>query len=159
MDRREVKMDIERRILRTALAVIAATEDCGYLDVNRDERPDPCVCPPCTARRALAQVDGDWRFIGRGHERMEHNPRERRLVDQWRTMVEQSGGRFLLEQILGMDGEIASERDWYVATTIIQWLGTNVGMTILTGSGFQYHLWDKDREEHDKRERREKVGT
>ena len=52
-------------------------------------------------------------------------------------------GPQLLAQIL-KDDHIPSARDWYVATSVIQWLATNVGMTVLEAAGFKYQQWDQD---------------
>jgi hypothetical protein len=49
----------------------------------------------------------------------------------------------LLSQIL-KDDHIPSARDWYVATSVIQWLATNVGMTVLEAAGFKYQQWEQD---------------
>jgi len=38
----------------------------------------------------------------------------------------------------------ANLRDWYVATSVIQWLATNVGMTVLEAAGFKYQQWTQD---------------
>jgi len=50
----------------------------------------------------------------------------------------------LLSQILKED-QAPSARDWYVATSLIQWLATNVGMTVLEAAGFKYQQWEQDR--------------
>ena len=50
----------------------------------------------------------------------------------------------LLSKIL-KDDRVPSARDWYVATSVIQWLATNVGMTVLEGAGFKYQQWEQDR--------------
>jgi hypothetical protein len=39
---------------------------------------------------------------------------------------------------------VPSARDWYVATSVIQWLATNVGMTVLEAAGFKYAQEEQD---------------
>lgn len=39
---------------------------------------------------------------------------------------------------------LPTPRDWYVATTVVQWLATNVGMGVLEAAGFKYQHWDED---------------
>jgi hypothetical protein len=50
----------------------------------------------------------------------------------------------LLSNIL-REEKTPSARDWYVATSVIQWLATNVGMTVLEAAGFSYQQWEQDR--------------
>lgn len=43
----------------------------------------------------------------------------------------------ILAGILGVDADTIGERDWYVATTIVQWLATNVGQCVLFEAGYR----------------------
>jgi hypothetical protein len=136
------------RILDNALWRIAHRGDCEYYDSH--DRPKPCDCPRCVAISALESAK-NWRFHGAHHERtqIEHWPREAKMHAAWMKLASGSGqgGRdpdHLLSQILKDDGA-PSARDWYVATSVIQWLATNVGMTVLEAAGFKYQQWDQDR--------------
>jgi len=118
-------------VMASALQHIACREDCFYADWPDDpDRPKPCDCAPCVAKRALRTV-GKWRFRCSREYRMETNLRERALVEAW----EKDANDHRLAGILGQD-EPPSIRDWYVATSIIRWLGTNVGSCILTEAGW-----------------------
>ena len=61
----------------------------------------------------------------------------------WMKFASSQSPDHLLTQIL-QDDRSPSARDWYVATSIIQWLATNVGMTVLEAAGFKYQQWDQD---------------
>jgi hypothetical protein len=144
---------LARRLTAMTLALRhVASRDCEYLDSN--DRPQPCDCPPCTAQQALA-TENEWRFLGGGVERLEHNPRERKIVAAWRQYMSGFGTGtpdYKLAQILrevdpdssvptarrGIIATFPTPRDWYVATTIIQWLATNVGSSILSAAGYHY---------------------
>lgn len=108
-------MNADRWAMRQALLAIARSGDCHYYD--SETQPNPCDCPPCVARGALERADGGWRFEGALHERLlipEANPREVRLVDQWKLMASKpTGTANILSQVLRMDDEEPSERDWY----------------------------------------------
>lgn len=56
----------------------------------------------------------------------------------------QGGPDHLLSKGILNDGSAPSARDWYVATSVIQWLATTVGMTVLEGAGFKYAQWEQD---------------
>lgn len=131
--------DIERS-LRTAIDALAEIKngsDCLYADYPK-ERPDPCPCAKCVASRALEVALGDWRYVGAHPQRLRFNIRERKLLDRWKAMASERH----FEQLLG---RAPTPADWFVAATLIQWLGTNVGMSILTESGFKYTAWEDDR--------------
>ena len=137
------------RILDNALWRIARRDDCAYLD-DEKSRPKPCDCPRCVAIAAL-EAAKNWRFHGALHERTksEHWPREVKMHAAWMKLALQYRGSdrgpdALLSSILGQD-HAPTARDWYVATSVIQWLATNVGMTVLEAAGFKYQQWDQDR--------------
>jgi hypothetical protein len=134
------------RILDNALWRIAHRGDCEYYD--EASRPKPCDCPRCVALAAL-EATKNWRFHGALYERVQlHSgswPREAKMHAAWMKLA--TAGRedpdHLLSQIL-KDEETPSARDWYVATSVIQWLATNVGMTVLEAAGFKYQQHDQD---------------
>jgi hypothetical protein len=95
------------------------------------------------------QAAKNWRFCGALWERTQsgHCPREAKMHEAWMKLATSNGGGgpdHLLAQIL-KDDQVPSARDWYVATSVIQWLATNVGMTVLEAAGFKYQQWDQDR--------------
>jgi len=68
------------------------------------------------------------------------------MIEAWKHYFKRSAGRAngtsapldgMLAQILGVDADSVSERDWYVATTIVQWLATNVGQSVLLDAGYR----------------------
>lgn len=130
------------RILDNALWRIAHRGDCDYYDSK--DRPNPCDCPRCRALAALA-ASRDWRFHGALHARTQgdHWPREKKMHAAWMKLANSGGLDHLLSQIL-QDDRSPSARDWYVATSVIQWLATAVGMTVLEAAGFKYQQWEQD---------------
>lgn len=132
------------------LREIATRRDCDYLDCEAD-RPSPCDCPRCLAVDAL-KLAGEWRYVGALHERVtthaQYNPREVKLHRAWSGRADDR----LLAQILTSSRrddrplEMPSARDWYVATSVVQWLATNVGSGVLEEAGFRYQGYEEDRE-------------
>jgi hypothetical protein len=148
---REREEIMARRLTAMTLALRhVASRDCDYLDFPND-RPDPCDCPTCIAKQAL-ETENEWRFVGGGVERQKHSPRERKIAAAWRDyMIGVGAGApdYKLAQILretsveaptvrGHITRYPTPRDWYVATSIIQWLATNVGSSILSAAGYHY---------------------
>lgn len=132
-------------IIDAALSRIAHRGDCAYQDAAALDKPTPCDCPRCVALVALSAAR-DWRFHGAHHERTQrpHWPRETKMQAAWMKLAASNRAPDqLLAQILGED-RVPSPRDWYVATSVIQWLATNVGMTVLEGAGFKYQQWEED---------------
>jgi hypothetical protein len=132
--------------MRNALrSILFHNGDCNRVDEPAD--PDGlCGCPTCIAKAALENEE-DWRFMGWNPERRFSMPRELAIVDAWKHYFKRSAGRAngasgpmdkLLAQILGVDADSVTERDWYVATTVVQWLATNVGQCVLSDAGYQY---------------------
>jgi hypothetical protein len=145
------------RILDTALWRIAHRGDCDYYDDEKN-RPTPCDCAHCIARSALAAAK-DWRFHGSHHARTQSTsfPREIKMHAAWMKLANgnQGGPDHLLQKAILNDDRAPSARDWYVATSVIQWLATNVGMTVLEAAGFKYAQWEQDAAEETFRRRRE----
>ena len=133
------------RILDNALWRIGRRGDCDY-EGDEKNRPKPCDCPKCIAIAAL-EAAKNWRFHGAHYERTQkdHWPREAKMHAAWMKLATSNRDPDdLLSKIL-KDDQIPSARDWYVATAVIQWLATNVGMTVLEGAGFTYQQWEQDR--------------
>lgn len=133
--------------MRNALrSIIFHNGDCERLDERRRDPEVLCDCSVCIAKAALANEE-DWRFIGWNPERRFSMPRELAIVEAWKRYFKRSGGKAdgtsrpidaMLAQILGLDSDSISERDWYVATTVVQWLATNVGQCVLFDAGYEY---------------------
>lgn len=138
------------RLLDNALWNIARRGECEYQDFPKDA-PKPCDCPVCVAKSALASAE-DWRYIGALHERTTNGtwPREAKIHKAWKDLIDD----FKLASIL-QEKTVPSARDWYVATSIVQWLATNVGMTVLEAAGFKYQQWDQDVADRELMQRRQ----
>jgi hypothetical protein len=132
------------RVLDNALWRIAHRGDCEYYDCDEKGRPNPCDCSRCVAVAAF-EAAKNWRFHGALWERTKsgHWPREAKMHAAWMKLATSSNPDYLLSQIL-RDDSAPSARDWYVATSVIQWLATSVGMTVLEAAGFAYQQWDQD---------------
>jgi hypothetical protein len=134
-------------------------DDCCY-----GCEPDS-KCRPCRAQEALEAVRG-WRYsgaLGPSSTRFEGamhyrtlngwNPREARVHAAFVKHMETWGhdrtlGLILTDRQPGQPDGIRdwpTARDWYVATSIVQWLVTNVGSSILVDAGWKYMQWDEDR--------------
>jgi len=127
------------RILDSALWRVAHENDCPYT-FNEKERPSPCDCACCVAKEALAAAKG-WRFRGAHYDRVRASrtswPREAQMHEAWAKLMGSRNPDHSLARIL-RDDRVPSARDWYVATSVVQWLATNVGMTVLEAAGFKY---------------------
>lgn len=143
MTERNEQLERQFGAMRDALEYIATRYDCDYADTPK-ERPTPCNCSRCTARRAL-DTEVEWRFVGSHPARRNGaSPtalRECAIVEAFKNyMLSQGGPRtadLRLAQILGDGTGNITPRDWFVATTIIQWLVTNVGSCLLEAAGYQ----------------------
>ncbi len=135
--------------LRSALrSILFNYGDCARVLDEPDDLGTPCECPACVARAAL-EGEEDWRFEGYSPTRRETGPREAAMNAAWRHYFKRAAGRAngtsapvdaILAQILFGEGsgpDDVTERDWYVATTIVQWLATNVGECVLLGAGYR----------------------
>lgn len=156
---RDLDQEQGLRILDNALWRIARRGDCEYYD-DEKSRPKPCDCPRCVAIAALESAK-NWRFHGARYARTKsaHWPREIKMQAAWMKLALQYRGSdrgpdALLSSILGED-HAPTARDWYVATTVIQWLATNVGMTVLEAAGYKYQQWDQDRADGELFQRRQ----
>jgi len=152
------------RILDNALWRIAHERgECYYADHSEKDKPKPCDCPRCVALAAL-ETSKTWRFHGAMYDRTKSGawPRESKMHAAWMKLATcNRDPDLLLSQILKED-QAPSARDWYVATSVIQWLATNVGMTVLEAAGFKYSQWEQDVADGDllrRRQRREAEDT
>jgi hypothetical protein len=132
--------------MRSALRSIIFNEG----DCTRQDEPDvgACECAVCIAKAAL-EGEQDWRFDGYNPTRRKAMPREAAMIDAWRHYFKHSAGTAngttmpmdaILARILFGEGSgpnDVTERDWYVATTIVQWLATNVGQCVLFDAGYK----------------------
>jgi hypothetical protein len=144
------------RALDAALFDITIREDC-FCEGDYRSTDDTNVCTLCTAKHALKLV-ADWRYDGSGGGRPEknrhrssypdrtieggHYPREAKMHAAWAKAVDD----FRLADILRDKRPAPSARDWYVATSVVQWLATSCGMAILEAAGFKYTQYDEDHE-------------
>jgi len=127
---------------------------------------DDCTCEVCRAEHALASIRA-WRFGGSTetpsrhflqgamHYRTENgwNLRGTRIHRAWCKYMQGSyGADHTLGQILTdrrpgePDGirDWPTARDWYVATSVVQWLVTNCGSSILEQAGWRYQHFEED---------------
>lgn len=135
--------------LRSTLEIVAQDE-CHYI-LDGMEQAEPCECNPCRARGALRQ-SREWRYQGAMDYRVHdgHNPRETRIIMAWKKDVDDRRLGGILDQNREKSyPDRPSARDWYVATSVVQWLATNVGMSVLKNAGFDYTRWDEDREQRE----------
>jgi hypothetical protein len=145
-----VSTDLEQgvRILDNALwRIVHERGDCLYVDEDEKTRPKPCDCARCIAVAALEAAKGGWRFHGSHRDRLVQGgwPREEKIHAAWvKYATSRRDPDVILAQILGEDDQAPSARDWYVATSVIQWLATNVGMHILEAAGFKYAQYEQD---------------
>ena len=79
-------------------------------------------------------IKNNWPHVGFHRDRLGSkagNPREVALMRQW-WLVNNGDGFHLRTPLLShLIGEKFSDRDAQVAATVIQWLGTNVGMSFI----------------------------
>ena len=153
------------RILDNALWRLAQGRSCDH-EYDGKDRPSPCNCQVCEAKAAL-QTARDWRFIGAHHHRVTsgRDPRETKIHAAWKKLMDDRKLGQILYEGPYRGGEPAEDipsptvRDWYVATSVVQWLATNVGMTVLEGAGFKYDQYDQDRADLDLMRRRQDRET
>ncbi len=122
------------RRLELALNHVVERNECYSTERGRE----PCgSCTWCVAKSALEEKTPtfDWRYRGARHERVTngYHPRERRMIHAFAENVRDHE----LSRILGRDN-VPTAIEWYVASTIVQWLATNVGMSVLRQAGFEY---------------------
>lgn len=116
-------LQVARDALRSISHWHCATEEVG------------CECPSCTASAALDSF-GAWRFRPALAYRVTdgHHPREAAMYEAWRRYFDGNPDA-QLRQILH-DEVSVSVRDWHVASSVVRWLATNVGSTILRAAGW-----------------------
>lgn len=79
------------------------------------------------SRDSALRIRGQCKDEGYLHERTNWNPHEAVLAEDWAKVADPNS-------YVGLDaliGSPASERDHFVAASVIQWLGTNVGFSFL----------------------------
>jgi hypothetical protein len=135
----EREQTITRRLAAAdmALRIIANYGDCMH-EMHPDEDEPVCMCPVCVAKRTL-ETETEWRYMGNHESRRNFNPREAAIADSWRRYFKGVGGPppdKKLANILGVDD--VTPRDWLVATTLVQWMTTNVGSALLYEAGYRY---------------------
>lgn len=139
----------------------SARYDC-YSECEKDA--DRYKCTTCRAREILESIS-TWRyggsaetpsrrFVGSMNYRTESgwNPRETKIHQAWAKHMGRWGADRTLGQILTdrspgqPDGvrDWPTARDWYVATSVVQWLVTNVGSSILEQAGWRYTQYNED---------------
>ena len=132
--------------MRNALrAIIFHEGECARAD--DPDNTTPCECAVCIAKAAL-EGEEEWRFVGYHPERRRSLPRELAIHAAWKRyftrVASQANGTSapldsILAKILGVaSANDVTERDWFVATTIVQWLATNVGQCVLFDAGYEY---------------------
>lgn len=143
--------DIENRLADALLALrhIKNWGTCEYINEPEKDRPVPCACPHCTATRAVDPEASAWRFQGAAPDRLETMTREADIMRAFRKcMCAQNDPDMKLAGILReIEGEglsryprtIPSPRDWFVASSVVQWLATNVGSAVLSDAGFTWN--------------------
>lgn len=127
-------------VLATAvLERLRDSTDCyGELDNVRGQCGSDSNCPHCMAVHALASMGG-WRFLGSLPGRIYdgHHPLEAAHHAAWVKFMGASGrsADCTLQQIMH-DEQAPTMRDWYVASSIVRWLATNVGRSVLNNAGW-----------------------
>lgn len=136
--------DEDERTMRGALAAIASGE-CWS-----DDDADDCHCPAHQARWALKQAS-DWRYRGALAHRQDDglHPSETRMMQALRKYFEGGDPDLRLAQVLH-ETTFPTRRDWHVVASVVQWLATNIGSTVLEAAGYRYTLIDQDRAARDK---------
>jgi hypothetical protein len=136
----DVPLDSEHAVMVAALRTISSG-DCWS-----DESGDSCHCPVCEATWALGKV-GSWRYEAAFSTRLTDglHPREARIIAAWRAYMADNPDHRLSQVLHDRDNHV-TRRDWYVATSVVQWLATNIGMLIVEAAGFKYTRFEEDRE-------------
>lgn len=140
-----VPRDEDESILRSALRGIAQGDCWGREDDGS------CNCPVCIAEHALKSV-GDWRYEAALANRVKDgfHPAEARMVASWKRQMGNDPDD-TLAKVLRVDRDDVTRRDWYVATSVVQWLGTNIGSLVVEGGGYKYTKYEEDRAARDEK--------
>lgn len=166
MSNRDRERVLESELAQAMLALrsIANYGECDYEGNHDKDKPRPCHCPHCTANHYL-DPQANWRFEGGGVDRQATMPREQRIMQAFRKSMTSIVGYMdpdrALAQILyegdtdrrGIPGQgmrLPTARDWYVASTLVQWLATNCGMEILREAGWTYTKYEEDKKLREK---------
>lgn len=133
-------IDTAMQSMQNALRSIAQYGDCMHDESGTDSPPKGCQCPVCIARKALSADEKiDWRFDGHMAYRRLTNRREADIIDAWKAYLQRKAGTGSPDATFSsLIGDDVSVRDWYVAASLIQWLATNCGMSVLEAAGFKY---------------------
>lgn len=106
-----------------------ASQDC-----YGDNETEPCNCPVCEVRKAMAAVEQVRQPVIRSLRPQRLNYAELVYFEAWVAINKQCTSRTgLLETLMRQIGttsavaEYVSQRDMDVASTVVQWLGTNCG--------------------------------
>jgi hypothetical protein len=144
----DTHLEQQIRILDAALTHIASRAgDCAYEGEPARDRPRPCDCARCVALSAQ-EATKSWRFHGSHYARAMNPaawPREAKMHAAWSNKMDDHLLAKILREHEHDEMPAPSPRDWYVATSVVQWLATNVGMeSILAQAGFKYVQWEQD---------------
>lgn len=142
----ELRSKVDR--FEAALAEVCDKEgECSaYYEKNDPGEPGVyCSCAFCVAKKALRYkgTGYDWRYRGIMHERINYNAGEARMVKAASHALDDR----TLALILYGDrfNTWPTARDWFVAMSIIQWLATNIGSSVLENAGYKYTKYKEDR--------------
>ena len=147
------ELDEQLREVINSLSSIA-DQDCYDSPAWKED----CDCAPCVAKRTIEKVNRVRLPVVRSLRPERLNYAEKVFFDAWVKINTRDSGRGygLLETILGhVKGQVhpayVSQRDMDVATTVVQWLGTNCGRSFIWACEKEW----KDR--HDERADWERV--
>lgn len=117
---------------------------------SMSHRAPPCVIVLFVSRKTRSTRLRIGVFYGAHYENVRESSasglREAKMREVWIAFFSGKDPDRGLSLILG-DARAPSARDWYVATSVIQWLATNVGMALLEAAGFRHHCAKGDKSE------------
>lgn len=153
------------KLEQTVNALISFARYATTFDCYHDEGDD-ASCRECYAASVLKDIE-NWRWGGdpetpmRRFEgamyarasREDHWPREVKMHRAWSNYMTTRDADSTLAAILDEGGNTPSGRDWYVATSVVQWLATTCGENILRKADYVYTKYDEDFDAFTKREK------
>tara|TARA_R100000656_G_scaffold104176_3_gene76344 strand:+ start:12994 stop:13572 length:579 start_codon:yes stop_codon:yes gene_type:complete len=98
---------------------------------SRDDKPAKFSVYPMVMEELRDPKPDSKLHHGRSRHRIKDNPLEKRFADMWEKLNGFDPGRGILSYLLANDNnrpDDVNERDAEVAATVIQWLGSPVGM-------------------------------